>query len=100
MSAVRATHHLHSSLSTALSHDISRHLKSLLTVSIQFFSGLPLLFFLSGTQCSTWLTLLSLSMRHTWPSHFNLLHALLSRSLSLFSVVYMISLWLSSGPFI
>src|SRR6218665_556101 len=53
--------------------NISRHLKSLLTVSIQFFRGLPFLFLPSGTQCNTWLALLSLSVQHTWPSHFNLL---------------------------
>src|SRR6218665_2639985 len=49
MSAHRATHLLlHSTLSfassIALSHDISRPLNSFLTVSVQFFRGLPLLF--------------------------------------------------------
>src|SRR6218665_3468679 len=43
-----ATHLLHSTLSiarcSALSHDISRPLKSFLTVSVQFFRGLHLLF--------------------------------------------------------
>src|SRR6218665_356083 len=46
MTAHRATHLLHSTLSiassSALSNDISRPLKSFLTVSVQFFCGLPL----------------------------------------------------------
>ena len=54
---------------SVLSHDISRPLKSFITVSIQFFRGLPLLFLHSGTQCNIWLALLSMSMRHTWSSH-------------------------------
>src|SRR6218665_1241619 len=33
-------------------HDISRPLKSILTVSVQFFRSLPLLFLNSGTQCN------------------------------------------------
>src|SRR6218665_3620364 len=77
MTVHRATHLLHSTLSIAssstLSHDISRPLKSFLMVSVQFFRGLPLLFLPSGTQCNTWLALLSLSMRHTWPRHRSLL---------------------------
>src|SRR6218665_960496 len=77
MAVHRATHLLHSTLSvassSALSHDISRPLKSFLTVSVQFFRGLPLLFIPSGTQCNTWLALLPLSMRHTCPSHHSLL---------------------------
>src|SRR6218665_27343 len=70
MSAHRAAHLLHSTLSiassSALSHDISRHLKLFLTVSVQFFHGILLLFRTSGTQCNIWLALLSLSMCHTW----------------------------------
>src|SRR6218665_1043131 len=70
-------HLFHSTLSiassSALSHDISRPLKSFLTVSVQFFHGLPLLFLPSGTQCNIWLALLSLFMCHTWPSHHSLL---------------------------
>src|SRR6218665_2006137 len=54
---------------SVLSNDISRPLKSFITVSIQFFRGLPLLFLPSGAQCNIWLALLSMSMRHTWPSH-------------------------------
>src|SRR6218665_508756 len=59
--------------SLALSHDISRPLKSFSTVSVQFFRGLPLLFLPSGNQCNIWLALLSFSVRHTWPSHRSLL---------------------------
>src|SRR6218665_1037792 len=77
MTVHRATHLLHSTLSitssSALSHDISRPLKSFLMVSVQFFRGLPLLFLPSENQCNIWLALLSLSMRHTWPRHRSLL---------------------------
>src|SRR6218665_4029289 len=77
MTVHRATHLLHSTLSIAsslaLSHDISRPLKSFLTVSVQFFRGLPLLFLPSGNQCNIWLALLSFSVRHTCPSHRSLL---------------------------
>src|SRR6218665_2240264 len=77
MTVHQATHLFHSTpsiaSSSALSHDISRPLKSFLTVSIQFFRGLSLLFLPSGNQCNIWLALLSLSMRHTWPSHSSLL---------------------------
>src|SRR6218665_1636996 len=41
------------------------------SLSMQFFRGLPFLFLASGTQCNTWLALLP--MRHTCPSHLNLL---------------------------
>src|SRR6218665_885061 len=75
--AHQATHLLHSNLSiassSALSHDISRPLKSFLTVSVQIFRGLPLLFLPSGTQRNTWLALLSLSVHHMWPSLCSLL---------------------------
>src|SRR6218665_3214970 len=78
MTVHKATHLLHSTLSIAssflpLSQDISRPLKSFLTVSVQFFRGLPLLFLPSGNQCNIWLALLSLCMRHTWPNHPSLL---------------------------
>src|SRR6218665_3860529 len=77
MSAHRAKHLFHRSLSIASSpslyHEISRHLRSLLTVSVQFFRGLPLLFLPSGTQRNTWLALLSLSVHHMWPSLCSLL---------------------------
>ena len=70
-------HLLHLTLSitssSALSDDISRPLKSFFMASALFFRGLPLLILPSGTQCNIWLTLLSLSMRHTWPSHHSLL---------------------------
>src|SRR6218665_1536403 len=77
MTVHRATHLLHLTLSiassSALSHDTSRPLKSFLTVSVQFFRGLPLHFLPSGNQCNIWLVLLSLSMCHTWSSHRSLL---------------------------
>src|SRR6218665_2295773 len=74
MSAYRSMHLLHSVMSiacsSALSHDVSRPLKSFLAVSVQFFRGFPLLFRPSGTQCNNiWLALLCLSMRLMWPSH-------------------------------
>src|SRR6218665_3723458 len=73
MSSHRASHLLHLTLfianPSALSHDISRPLKLFLTVSVQFFSCLPVLFLLSGTQCNIWFALLSLFLRNTWPSH-------------------------------
>src|SRR6218665_2604534 len=89
MSAHRSTHLLHSALliasSSALSHDISRPLKSFLMISVQFFCGLSLLFLPSGTQSNVWLALL-------WPRAtcglatsaflpYDLLHILLSRPL-------------------
>src|SRR6218665_1288424 len=91
MSSHRASHLLHLTLfianPSALSHDISRPLKSFLTVSVQFFSCLPVLFLPSGTQCNIWFALLSLFLRNTWPSHHqsflpdDVLHILLSLTL-------------------
>src|SRR6218665_2765349 len=96
MTVHRATHLLHSTLSiansSALSHDISRPLKSLLTVSVHFFRGLHFLFLPSGTQCNIWLALQSLSMRHTWPSHRTLLF-LMMFSISFCSVLSYILLF-------
>ena len=77
MSAHRATHLLHSTLSiassSALSHNISRPLKSSLTISAQIFRGFPLFFLPSGTQWNIWLALLSLSLRRTWHTVVQLL---------------------------
>src|SRR6218665_1545973 len=81
MSAHRAMHLLHLTLSfacsSALSHDISRSLKSFLTVSVQLF----LFSFIpqkpNAIQVPAWLALLSLSMRHTCPSHLSLLFLLM-----------------------
>src|SRR6218665_2567468 len=74
MTVHRAIHLLHSTLAPPPSPMIfSRPLKSFLTVSVQFFRGLPLLFLPSGNQCNIWLSLLSLSMCHTWPNHHSLL---------------------------
>src|SRR6218665_371828 len=96
ISVHRATHLLHSTLSiasaSALSHDISRPLQSFLTVSVQFFRSLPLLFLPSGTQCNTWLALLSLSIRHTWPRHRSLFF-LLMFSISSCPVLFLILLF-------
>src|SRR6218665_1211613 len=97
MYAHRAMHLLHLILSissfSALSHDISRPLKSLITVSVQFIRGLPLLFLPSGTQCNIWLALLSLPVRRTWPSHRSLLF-LMMLSISSCPVLSLILLFL------
>src|SRR6218665_3989415 len=64
---------------------ISRHSKSVLMASVQFFHGLPLPFLHTRTQSNGWI---SLSKQNTWPSHFYLL----------FLIIFSISSCPTLGP--